>query len=490
MNKIDLESLFFNISVPENFNLLESQIKIDSRQVVTGDCFFAIQGSSYDSHKDIESIIESCSYVFSERSADELGLNSTEKVIYVDSSRLALDRVVAWFHRASLNKISCIGITGTNGKTSTAYYIERLLEKSSHPAAVIGTIDHHYKEKVWPTKLTSPGSKDLYPRVSEMQVAGAKVLVMEVSSHALDQHRCSSVPFELVSFLNLSQDHLDYHESMEEYYLAKRKLFFLNGYSTALVNIDDSYGARLSKDLEGNNKKQVTFGKSDKADFQFYNIKKSWEKTSFEIDFNGQIKSYETKLLGDFNLYNLSVAILTYHYLLGQLPSTESLKAIENVPGRMQKIDTPSGPVFVDYSHTPDALENALDFLQSMKKEISPKSRVICVFGAGGDRDKAKRSKMAEIAEKYSELVIITSDNPRTENPETILDDIDLGFSNIAVRKRIENRASAIQFALQSMGSGDIVLIAGKGHETYQEINGRRSFFSDTEEVEKFLQEN
>jgi len=368
-------------------------------------------------------------------------------------------------------KMKIIGITGTNGKTTVATLLYRVTIAMGYKVGLIGTVEHLVNgKKMSPTynaPSTTPDPIFLHRLLNEMARQGCEYVFMEVTSHALSQNRTAGISFAGGVFTNLTQDHLDYHESMEEYFSAKKKLFqMLSAESFALSNIDDSYGEKM---LEGIKAKKYTYGLKNEADFN---------------------EKIETKLIGDFNMYN-SLAVYATLVLLGfdRQKAKEELKKVEPPRGRFESFTSPSGVlIIVDYAHTPDALENVLKTAQGIK---SGSSRLISIFGCAGDRDPKKRPMMGRIGAELSDIAIMSSDNPRSEDPDKIIEEMLAGVRPQDLSKvvKLANRREAIQEAVKLAQKGDIILSAGKGHEDYQEIKGIKHHFDDMEEFRKLFPE-
>ncbi|MEK7585850.1 MAG: UDP-N-acetylmuramoyl-L-alanyl-D-glutamate--2,6-diaminopimelate ligase [Patescibacteria group bacterium] len=366
------------------------------------------------------------------------------------------------FYGNPSKKIKIIGVTGTNGKTTTATLLHQLFRNLGYKAGMIGTVVNKINDESFDTVNTTPGPIVLNDLLSKMVEAGCEYCFMEVSSHAMDQGRVAGLIFRGGVFTNLTHDHMDYHKNFENYFRAKKKFFkMLPRNAFALTNIDDKYGQKM---LEG-----------VKAKKYFYSLKN-------KADFTGHL---DTKLIGEFNAYNV-LAIYATAVLLGQDKEKvkEEIKKLDPAPGRFVSITSPTGVIgIVDYAHTPDALENVLKTVNSMKG----KGKVISLFGCGGDRDKTKRPIMARLGYDMSDVVILTSDNPRTEKPDNILEDMKKGIESLPQEKVqvISDRRDAIKKAVSLANTGDYILIAGKGHENYQEVNGVKNHFDDMEELKK-----
>lgn len=467
----------------------------DARKVTPGSVFVAIPGTVVDGHKFIADAIK----------AGAIGLVVSNKewvpdefagfVLHTENTREALDMLAACFYEYPANSLFCIGVTGTNGKTSVTYMVEHIFQAMDVPIGVIGTVNHHLGAQVWPSEMTTPDPLFLQKRLQEFKEHGAKAVAMEVSSHALDQNRVTSVPFNTVIFTNLTRDHLDYHESMENYAEAKQKLFREQLYLTnkfpcfAIVNTADKWGRRLKI---ADNAVLWTYGSHD-ADLRYKILEMDFSRTRFEVTTPMGQGEVELPMSGEHNVLNALAAIGAS--LSAGVPldkCIEALKSFEGVPGRLQAVQNDKGiSVFVDYAHTPDALENVLISLQTVRKNLNSDAQIWTIFGCGGDRDKGKRPEMAKIACLYADRVVITSDNPRTEDPKGIIADIKAGVPDTALSKTeiVVERATAIREVLRAMQAGDVLLIAGKGHEDYQIIGTQKLPFSDFSVAEDALKE-
>ncbi|HEX4922813.1 MAG TPA: UDP-N-acetylmuramoyl-L-alanyl-D-glutamate--2,6-diaminopimelate ligase, partial [Bdellovibrionales bacterium] len=359
---------------------------------------------------------------------------------------------------------------------------------------VIGTINHHLRDKIWPTELTTPGSVELHGRLRDFADHGAKALAIEVSSHALSQHRGEYIDFDAAIFTNLTRDHLDYHSTMDEYFAAKAKLFTgllprsKKSRKAAVINSDDSYGRQLAAIAKA---PVVTFGQSQ-SDFKFEILSEDFSGSQIQYDFRGSRHAVKVKIPCRYNVYNAAGALACVLALgLDAAKARSDLESFMGVKGRLERVvHGRKFHVFVDYAHTDDALTNVLDSLGAIRAKQAQKSRIITVFGCGGDRDKGKRPLMAQAAVRGSDFVVITSDNPRTEDPDKIIQDIVAGVPKTALGKTVLTetlRRDAIETALEIAQDGDVVLIAGKGHEDYQIIGKQKYPFSDVEIVREIL---
>lgn len=457
---------------------------LDSRQVQPGAVFFAIKGSSRDGHEGIPQAIEQGAVAIVCSDVSKIPETFPGLVLQVQDVRIILATLASRYYGMPSQDLFSVGITGTNGKTSITYIIEHLFNLNNKATAVMGTINHHYKEKVWPTEMTTPNPIELQKRLSEFKAEGAQAVVMEVSSHALDQKRADSVAFDVGIFTNLTRDHLDYHKSMDDYHLAKQRLFTELMWKSsknprvAIINTDDIYGRKIKVAEPAD---IWSYGICD-ADFEFKVQKVDWEGTEFTLKTADGKFFCKSPLLGTHNVYNSVAAIAAGVAAKISVDAlSEALRSFPGVPGRLQKVKSQRVNIFVDYAHTPDALEKVLLILKTLRDQISPSSKIWCVFGCGGDRDKGKRPLMAQVAAKMADHVVVTSDNPRTEDAEMILKDIEAGFTSEQLKSVVKevNRKKAIEFALSQAKKDDVILIAGKGHEDYQIIGDKKFDFDD-----------
>lgn len=450
---------------------------IDSREVQKGSVFIAIRGTQVDGHMFLEDAIgRGAKVIICEES---YYTDSDVCIIEVENTQKLAGPIAQAFAGNPGDKLKVIGITGTNGKTTTATLVYQALCACGEKASLLGTVSKRILEEVFDSKLTTSDPIELASDMKTMVEAGSEYLVMEVSSHALHQDRVAGFDFEVAAFTNLSQDHLDYHETLDEYAKAKKILFdHLPESSTAVVNADDVQASFMLKDCKA--QKSLLSFKNDSSHI----LKNSPEGITIVV--NGE--KIESPLVGTFNAYNVGEAFLICKAL--GLDTKEVIKALseaKGAAGRMEPvtIDGENLPVvIVDYAHTPDALENVCSTLAAVKEE---NQKLTVVFGAGGDRDSSKRPKMAKAAAEYADKIIVTSDNPRSENPDLIIADILDGFEELDTVKSITDRKEAIQKAIEDASGNEIILIAGKGHEDYQEVNGKRHHFDDREIAREFL---
>ncbi len=470
----------------------------DSRQAKPGSLFFALRGAAVDGHCFIGQAVAggAVAVVLEDGSFAPPGVT----VVTARDARHAMSMMAARFYHDPTAGIPCIGITGTNGKTTTTYLMEGILAAAGIPSAVLGTISYRFGNRQIPAPNTTPESVDLQGTLAELVTAGARGVIMEVSSHALEQRRVDGCRFDVGIFSNLTRDHLDYHLTMENYLGSKSRLFSVllqptedKPHRRAVVNVDDEYGERIAAAAAC---PVVRYGLTRQADV-----------TAREIAFSvggiggvlvtpkGEVP-FHSRLLGRFNLYNILSAVAAGVAL--DLPLERIVAGIAGhatVPGRLERVENDRGfTILVDYAHTGDALENVLLTL----KEIAT-GRIITVFGCGGDRDKGKRPVMGGVAGRYSDLAILTSDNPRTEDPATIMAEVRGGLEPLGLREyridelaggfgehgfvSVPSRRDAIGLAVRLAQPGDVVLLAGKGHEDYQIIGTVKHHFDDREEA-------
>ena len=449
-------------------------LEFDSRKIKQGDVFIALEGSIVDGHTFISKAIENgAKTILVEKDVDKVeGIN----YFLVDGLREKMGIIASNFYGYPQNQLKIVGVTGTNGKTTTTYILESILGEKN--VARIGTVEYKIGDEIIPAPNTTPSSLEIIKICKKALEKNIKYLIMEVSSHGLDIGRVNMLRFEAGIFTNLTLDHLDYHKTMENYYLAKRKLFDLvKDKKNSIINIDDEYGKRY---LEYTNGISYGIGQGD-IQGEIKQITREGQEVTIKI-FEKEYK-INLRLLGRYNLSNLLGAIGAVKTLgLSDEEIISKIPLIHGAPGRFEpvKIDR-DFTVIVDYAHTGDALENILKSINEFKT-----NRVITVFGCGGDRDKTKRPIMGGIAERYSDIVIVTSDNPRTEDPEEIIKDIVVGLTKENHTVEI-HREKAIEKAISLAEKNDIILIAGKGHENYQVIGREKIHFDDKEEVIKAI---
>ncbi len=471
-----------SLSVKGSKDVLISGICANSKLVGPGNLFIAKRGKTQDGNAFISEAI-AAGAVAVVTDIYNPALKDLVQIIYQENQGQSLveaeAQLVANYYQNPSDDLFMVGITGTSGKTTTAFLVKHLLEFLHVPCGLIGSIEYiignlHYK----PTH-TTPDLITNNKLLREMLTQGCKAAVMEVTSHALDQGRTANIEYDAAIFTNLTGDHLDYHQDMHTYSQAKAKLFKglktnkKKGPKLAIVNVDDVWHEQVASAC---NAAKLTYGINNTADVQAKNIKLAAAGTSFELSYAGQTVSCHIPLVGRFNVYNsLAAACVGIHKGASLPVIAKCMQQFPAVPGRLEQVENPLGlKIFVDYSHKEDALRNVLETLREFKP-----ARLFTVFGCGGDRDKTKRPKMAAVAEKYSDFTIVTTDNPRSEDPETIVREIIAGFNSLENFCVKFDRRQAIEKAIEMSGPDDIILIAGKGHETYQIFAHRTIEFDD-----------
>ena len=453
-------------------------ITYDSRRLTPGMIFVAIPGHNVDGHQFISNAIDRGAAAVICESNGFVSRRATK--VKVSDSREALARAAAIFYQHPSAKLKVIGVTGTNGKTTVAFIIKQILEVSGLRCGLIGTVRYEIGDRVIPAHRTTPEALEIQQMMAQMARTGCGACVMEVSSHALDQKRVAEIEFDVALFTNLTRDHLDYHGTMDAYYLAKRQLFQSRAASgksrTAVINIDDAYGERLHR--ESDLEVQLTYGLNEKAVLRATELELGRDSTRMVIHCSRGKIPCKLNLIGRHNVYNALAAVGAALAL--DVPSdviTRALESMPSVPGRLETIHRgqPFG-VFVDYAHTDDALQNVLVTLRELTR-----GRLLLVFGCGGSRDMGKRPRMGRVAAELADFSLITSDNPRKESPATIAAQVEQGFREVRQDGyRIElDRRRAIDEIIRMAHPEDLVLIAGKGHETYQEFEDTVIPFDD-----------
>ena len=454
----------------------------DSRQVKTGDTFLAYPGVHQDGRQFIpQAIAQGANAIVWE--AQNYVWNPAWQVpnLPVPQLRDKAGEFASEVYGRPSHKLCVIGITGTNGKTSCSHWLAQALSQAGQPTAIIGTLGNGFPEQLEPSLNTTPDPIVLQRNLKRYLDQGATCAAMEVSSHALDQGRVSGTHFEMALFTNLSRDHLDYHGDMKRYAAAKSLLFTWPKLKHAVLNGDDPYAHELRQKASAQGAKVTTYG-FDEGDVRGSNLRVGPHGLAFDVATPWGGARLESSVLGRFNAHNLLAVLATL--LVGDVAFEQAIVSVQRVhavPGRMQQIRLPGKPlVVVDYAHTPDALEKVLMTLREVAAESKASdTKLFCVFGCGGQRDKGKRPLMGDVVARLADEAVVTSDNPRHESPRAIINEIVAGMaSNFHIQ---EDRAAAIDYAIGQARPSDVVLIAGKGHETYQEINGEKLPFSDIE---------
>ncbi len=468
---------------------LDGEIKgvaFDSRRVEPGFLFVALPGEKVDGTKYVEQAVENGAMgVVTEKGVAK----SAATHVVVENARRALAQIAANYYQNPAAHLKMAGVTGTNGKTTTAFLIKQICEGALLRCGMLGTVRYEIGEQILPAARTTPESLEVQELLWKMRSAGCKSAVMEVSSHALVQERVTGIEFDAAIFTNLTQDHLDYHRTMEAYFEAKSRLFSSLAQQTrkkgqAIINADDRYGAQLASRYTGE-VPVITYGLGARADFRASNLRTDFNGTSYQLDANGRSYLVRLPLIGQFNVYN-SLAAIAGAFVMGVDVRTAilALAQAQSVPGRLEAVPAQRQfKVFVDYAHTDDALVNVLKTL----RELNP-ARLIVVFGCGGNRDSGKRPRMGAAVDQYADYGIITSDNPRKEDPQAIIDEIKPGMKR-GFFEVIEDRREAIFKAVAMAQARDIILIAGKGHETYQELADRTVPFDDVAVARQALED-
>lgn len=470
-----LRELLPNVSV-EFGNVEIKDITCDSRKVEPGFAFVCINGFNLDGHKfALSAETSGASIIISEKPT------GAKNEIIVPDTHEAYAVMSANYFGNPADKLKLVGVTGTNGKTSVTYMLKAIIESKGYKTGVIGTIQNMIGDRVIESTNTTPDAYALNKLFFEMVKEGCEYAIMEASSHALDQKRIYGLNFEVAAFTNLTQDHLDYHLTMDNYFEAKRKLFGMC--KNAVVNIDDPYGKKL---LESLTCKVSTYASVDRsATFSANGINMKPDGIEYEMVGDYTIKRIKLRTGGKFSVYNsLCAAVCARQLGFSFDEIAEALYALEGVKGRAEVVETGRDfTVIIDYAHTPDGLENILSTFKELKR-----GRLVCLFGCGGDRDATKRPIMGAVAAKLSDFVIVTSDNPRSEEPKKIIDDILEGMKNVRTPYVvIEDRTDAIKFAIQKAQKDDVIVLAGKGHEDYQILKTGKIHLDEREVIKEAL---
>lgn len=468
-----------------NKNVEISHLTIDSRKVKKGSMYGAIKGFNVDGHKFIKNCIENGASLIVCEDLEDFCIDDNVAILQVENTRKALAIIAKNFYNNPTKNINLIGVTGTNGKTSTTYFLEQILLEYKKTVGIIGTIEIRENGKKMEfdfSTSTTPDTIELNELFSTMVSDNIDNIVMEVSSHALELHKVEGCNFNIGIFTNLTQDHLDMHKSMENYLNAKSKLFGMC--KVGIINIDDKYAQDIIKNASC---KVFTYSIEKESDLQAINIQYFMDRVAFDVKINDKIENFILNIPGRFSVYNALSVIGAC--LMQNIPIDiikEGIKNIEGVPGRIQTIPNNKGfNVIVDYAHTPDGLDNIIKAVREFTK-----GRVITIFGCGGDRDRKKRPIMGEISANLSDYTIITSDNPRSEVPESIIDEIETGIKPITNNyEKITGRKDAIYRGVSIAKANDSIIIAGKGHEDYEIFADKTIHFDDTEVAKEALED-
>jgi len=486
--KMLLEGYTYRV-IHEEENQPLSGLQYDSRLVRQGELFVAIKGYQVDGHDYIEKALDNgavaivCSDIG--KIAQMMEKYSEVQWVFVEDSRNALAYMSSKFYENPSEKMALVGITGTNGKTSITQLMSNMLESLEYKTGVIGTIGNKVGEKFYQTSVTTPESLNLNQLFAEMLKDDVTACLMEVSSHSLALDRVAYLNYNIGIFTNLTQDHLDFHSDFEDYYRAKRELFLMTD-TYNLINNDDPYGQRLVADMEelGAKAQTITYGVDVPSDVMAKNVVYSMTGVSYDLSVKGMAMRVHIDMPGKIYVYN-TLAAIGAMLLMGAKGQEviKAVKAIKPVPGRFERVENTAGiNVIVDYAHAPDALKNVLEIAREFTE-----GDVITVFGCGGDRDKTKRPLMGNIALETSDYVVVTSDNPRTEVPEKIIEDVVEDYPRTDDYSICVDRREAIGKAIEKAKPGDTVIIAGKGHETYQILGTEKVDFDDRLVAKEFL---
>lgn len=481
---MNLEKLLANIPVLKTKGSLDKEISMlafDSRKAVESSLYVAIKGVLADGHSFINSAIEKGANVIVCETLPEISQNDVTYILVENSSK-ALGHLASNFYDNPSQKLNLVGVTGTNGKTTVTTLLFDIFKNLGYQSALISTVEYRIADEVIPSTHTTPDVIRLNEMLAKAVEEGCEYAFMEVSSHGIVQDRIEGLHFKVAGFTNITRDHLDYHKTFDNYLAAKKRFFDeLEASAVAITNADDKNGNVMLQNTKASRK---SFAMKTMADFH---------GKLLEVDFNGMLlnfngKEFWTTLTGKFNVYNLLLAYgIAMELGMKENEILQAISKLHRVNGRFETLKSDSGIFFVvDYAHTPDALENILDSINEIRTK---NERLICVFGCGGDRDHGKRPQMGKIASQKATVAIITSDNPRTEDPTAIIKEIETGVEPQNFNKYISipDRKEAIKMAIKFAEPKDIVLVAGKGHETYQEINGVKHHFDDKEVIRELL---
>jgi UDP-N-acetylmuramoyl-L-alanyl-D-glutamate--2,6-diaminopimelate ligase len=479
---MNLQSILKNIKYQGEVDNIEiSNITYDSRKVKEGSLFIAISGQNEDGHDYIyEAVNKGASAVIANGRAPVL---DNIPIIQVSNPRKVMSKIAANFYNNPSKELNIIGITGTNGKTTTTQIIDYIIKANNKTSSSLGTLGFNTPSGMISTGFTTPESIELQQILDTIKKGGIEYVPMEISSHAIELYRTNDVDVNIAIFTNIGHDHLDFHKSIENYFNAKLKLFTqLNKKSTAILNSDDPYTKKIINKINCN---YSTYGFNKKADLYIKDYSLNIEKSKAIIQYKGELFELETPLIGKFNLYNLSAALLCAFELgICKNDIIQSIKYFNNIPGRLEKYNYKNNTIIIDYAHTPDAFSNIFKSIFELKNK---NKKIITVFGCGGNRDSSKRKHMGKIASNYSDYIYITNDNPRFEDEDKIIDNICGGISNTEYQI-IKDRKKAIISAMNNENS--IILILGKGVEKYQIIKNKKINHSDIKTVKEFINEN
>ena len=458
-----------------NTNVEIKEVKTDSNFVSEGDLFICISGGNFDGHD----FVQQAMYYGASAIVTEKELQISLPQVIVEDSRIAMSVIASNFYGHPDKKLKIIGVTGTNGKTTTTHIIKKILDLSGIKSGIIGTLGAFYGDKFIEPTLTTPDPLTLYKILKDMLEDGVEIVAMEVSAHSLALDKLYGIQFEVAVFTNFTQDHLDYFKSMDEYKRAKLKLFSEFVCKYKVLNADDEN----YKDFLTASNESISYGIFSPSDVFAMDIKDEGDRSKFILNLFDCVYRVELKLKGEFNVYNALAAVTAVSVVGVRVDdAVYGLENISVVSGRMERVYSNDFSVYVDYAHTPDGLQKALSTLKT------PENRLVCVFGCGGNRDKTKRKIMGEISGKFADFTIITSDNPRFEEPMDIIYDIEDGIAKVNKNYvAIQDRSQAIEYAINHAKKGDVILVAGKGSENYQDILGIKHVFKDKDIIEEII---
>ena len=474
-----LEKLIENLKIKQvlgNIDIEVLSVKTDSNTVTSGSLFICLNGKGFDGHSFIRQV-ESYGAV---AVLTERRVETALTQIIVEDTRVAMSIIAAEFYEHADKKLRLVGVTGTNGKTTTAHLIRSVLNKAGIPCGVIGTLGTFYADKCLEPTLTTPDPLVLHKTFSDMLNSGIKAVVMEVSAHAVHFEKVKNLEYEVGVFTNFSRDHLDFFCDLENYKQAKLKFFKENRCKYMLTNSDDEVGREIGK-LRND---VISYGIDNPSDVFAIEIKERADGVSFVLNLFDYIYDMKLNLIGKFNVYN-AMAAASAAALIGVETDkiVKIINEIDGVVGRLECVYKGKFDVYVDYAHTPDGLENVLKALKPICR-----TRLICIFGCGGNRDKGKRKQMGEVSGRLADFTVITSDNPRYEEPISIISEIEEGVLQVTTSYVVvQDREEAIKYALNSAGEGDVLLIAGKGSEQYQEVLGIKRLYNDKDTVNNII---
>ena len=481
---MEIKKILNGVDYKGEFNDFDvKNISYDSRKVTNGTLFVAVKGKNFDGHDFIDEAIKNgaIAIVKNENSKRNPGIIE----VGVKDTRKTLSKLANNFFNNPSSKIGTIGVTGTNGKTTTTYLINRIFNDCGLKTGSIGTLGFISPTNLISTGFTTPESLELNNFIDKLIKGGVKHVVLEASSHALALNRLDNIIIDTAIYTNLSREHLDFHKDMNEYFSEKLKLFTsLSKNANSIINIDDKYSKRIINNIKS---KIITYGFNSKADIYPVSYQMSYSSMEFQISLFNNLYKINTNITGKHNIYNIMASIAAC--IINNIPIEliiKSLKNIKSIPGRMEFIGNENNKVFIDYAHTPDAYNNILKLINDIKAK---NHKVITLFGCGGDRDKLKRPEMAKISEKYSDKIIVTTDNPRTENIDKIMNDILIGFKE---KKHIiiKNRETALIESIKMLNRNSILLVLGKGRETYQLVNQMKIDHNDIEIIKREINES